>query len=184
MASSSIWSQTKPKNFDNNAKQSGIEIGNTRVIVFAGHGSWNTVTDANPNDWFTIPNGTYVVFWCLHGQPFAGSQLDTRLGSAQFRPQDFNKHEHNPSSTNRLQLGVHRTLPEILEPGSPCRQYRLTPPDGLSLKNVLGDNRFITVQDRGPQNIGYKLEDLLKLHNDKTLNATVHWAACRVVKAR
>lgn len=175
-----VW-QAARQHRGGGAHSTGFEIGNQRVVVFAGHGAYNAVTDAAPNDWFTVPGGTYIVFWALHGNPFQGSELDARLGSGQFRPQDFNVAQ----LSSRPQLfGVHRSLPEVVGPGERCRQYRLTPPVGIVLGNVAHERRFITVPDRGPQNIGYRLEDLLAMHQDVTRNATVHWAACRVVKQR
>lgn len=170
-------------------RSDSLAIGN-RSVVFCGHGSYAAQTDAGAAEYFTVPAGMRIVFWCLHGNPFAGSGLDKRLHTGDFRPQDFN--EATPAQDAHagaaqgpsFQMGAHRTLPEVFEAGSRCRQYRLTPPTGLTLRTRGGDARSVTVADRGAAGIGHKLEDLLQQHRSICLNATVHWAACRVVKHR
>ena len=168
-------------------RAAGIEIGN-RTVVFAGHGAYNSVTDADP--FFVVPAGISITFWCLHGNPFEGSDLDQRMNIGSFRPQHFNS--ATPAQDKRaasgigrsFQIGAHRKLPEVLKAGDRCYNYRLTPPSGLTLKNRANDDRFITVADRSPSGIGYLLRDLIDLHKDKVINSTIHWAACRVVRLR
>lgn len=177
-----------------------LAMGN-RSVVFAGHGSYAALTDVGGAEYFTVPAGMRIVFWCLHGNPFHGSGLDKRLHMGDFNPQEFNDATplqdaraqaaaaaagRDPSEVQgrAFQMGAHRSLPEIFEGGSRCRQYRLTPPTGLSTGGGAGDVRFVTVADRGPSGIGHRLEDLLILHRSVCINSTVHWAACRVVKHR
>jgi hypothetical protein len=179
----SRWSSASPSS--GAARSTSTVMGN-RTVVFAGHGSFNALTDAGAAGTFVVPKGITIIFWCLHGNPFAGSNLDNRMHIGDFKPQDFNAStpDQQQAGGPRFQMGAHKTLPEVFKSGDTCRQYRLTPPTGLFLGNRVGDDRFITVPDRGPQNIGYKLEDLLKLHSHICANANVHWAACRSVKQR
>jgi hypothetical protein len=161
------WSKTAPS-----VKQrwtSGA-IGN-RTVIFAGHGSYASQTDAPPHDTFVVPTGMEVVFWVLHGNPFVGTDLDRRLHVGDFKPQDFNDAtpaQDNLSATGRgrsFQIGAHKKLPERYKAGQACPQYRLTPPTGLTPNNRPGDGRFVTVGDRGPLGIGYKLQDLIQMNS-------------------
>jgi len=182
------WTSARPS--PSAVRNPGIAIGN-RTVVFSGHGKLCTRTDAPPNDSFVVPQGMTIVFWCAHGNPFAGTDLDRRLHIGDFQPQQFN--EATPAQDAwaiaagktqgpAFQVGAHRGLPEVIRAGQRCRNYRLTPPTGLVLGNRAGDVRFVTVADRGPLNIGHRLSDLLQQHRDICQNATIHWAACRVEK--
>jgi hypothetical protein len=169
-----VWSRTVPTGGRSNT----VEL-NQRLVVFAGHGSYASITDAGVNEFFTVPRGVRIVFWCLHGNAFAGSDLDRRMHTNDFGSTKF---DWDPDSNTR---GLGTGLPEMYSPGSLCRNYRLTPPVGITLGNDdTRDKRFILVSDRGPLNIGHRLSDLLTQHWNVCNNATVHWAACRSVKAR
>jgi hypothetical protein len=153
---------------------------NQRIVVFAGHGSYASVTDAGQKEFFNVPVGVRIVFWCQHGHAFAGSELDTRMHTNDFAATKFDWDINHGAL-----VGVAPGLPEVYGPGAQCRNYRLTPPTGLTLgNNPAKDRKFITMSDRGPQNIGYRLSDLLQTHWDVCRNATVHWAACRSVIPR
>ena len=170
-----VWQNAAP----GSSRSATLEL-NQRIVVFAGHGSYASISDAGPNEYFIIPKGVRIVFWCLHGHAFAGSTLDSRMHTNDFRGTQFDWDINHAGG-----LGLAPGLPEVHEGGKLCRQYRLTPPAGLALGNdPVRDKRFVIVPDRGPQNIGHRLSDLLAQHSDICTNCTVHWAACRSIKAR
>lgn len=152
-------------------RSANVEIGNHRVVVFSGHGSLNTLTDANQLQ-FTVPQGMTIVFWVAHGQPLAdaiGNRIDRRW------------------SLQDLPHQVGAAL-EIIRGGQLCYNYRLTPPRGLSLgNNPARDSRFVI----NPQPLdstahisqrGLLFSDLVKL--PQCQNATIHWSACRSIIQR
>lgn len=162
------WTAARPTG---GARSQTVELGNHRVVVYSGHGSLNTITDAAQLT-FTVPMGITLVFWVGHGEPLAdaiGSRIDRR-----WNLQDL------PNNTG--------SAIEVIKGGQACYNYRLTPPRGLTLgNNPAQDPRFII--NPKPVNStehiserGLLLENLLK--DPRCQNATVHWAACRSVIAR
>ena len=149
-------------------RSSKFELGNHRVVVFSGHGSLNTITDAARLQ-FAIPMGTTLTFWVGHGEGLEdaiGTRIDRRWSL-----QDL------PAQTG--------SALETLKGGDLCYNYRLTPPKGLTLGNdPTKDPKFII----NPQPVtstdhistrGILLSDLLALPACR--NASVHWAACRSI---
>lgn len=175
-----VSSQTRAQ-----GRAQGFEIGGNRNVVFAGHGSFATVTDKAPKHKFFVPKGMRIVFWVFDKEPFYGEELDRRRHISDLLNYQFHPTARGGTGamvTNWQTVANH--LPEVYEAGQPCRAYRLTPPTGLTLGNRAGDERFITVADRGPENIGHRLDDLIQANLGLCTNATIHWAACRVHKDR
>jgi hypothetical protein len=162
------WQPAAPKV---KPRSQDVELGNHRVVVFSGHGSLNTITDASRLQ-FRVPLGTTIVFWVAHGQP-----LDDAIGTRIDRRWSLQDLPKNTGSAL-----------EIVKGGQLCYNYRLTPPRGLTLGNdPAKDPRFII----NPKPVtstehisvrGLLLADLLQLPACK--NAIVHWAACRSIIAR
>ena len=150
-----------------------VEVGNQRFVVFSGHGSLNTQTDAG-NLQFTVPAGMTIYFWVAHGvglENLKGMMVDKRFGL-----QDLVK---NTGSAV-----------EVLRGGDVCYNYRLTAPTGLTLGNDTSiDPRFITNKyagdPRAPVSVrGLLFKNLLKTHEQLCANANIHWAACRSIVDR
>lgn len=183
-----LWRPASPSK---GAKRSDtVEIGGHRFVVFAGHGSLNTITDKDHLQ-IMLPKGMTIVFWVRHGEALAdtvGHNVDKRFQLGDLAKRVFNCAKSQASFSLP---GMPGDLPEILKGGT-VWNYRLTPPSGLSLgNNPINDSRFITnplkpgmspsapVKDRG-----ILLSDLLVKYASLCANATIHWSACRSIVDR
>ncbi|EKM99738.1 MULTISPECIES: putative adhesin [Acidocella] len=178
--------------------------GTTKRVIFAGHGSFNTITDKNFPKVRLPPNIT-MVFWCLHGEELLDS-----IGSFIESHEDVNGLPDYLSEAAE-RAGYSKKVPEIVPGGSEIWNYRLTYPSGLSLGNkpanipsskynpainpaspaktppgIPGDKRYVVmpplsgdIKDRGVPIIA-----LLAANWNICDGAVVHWCACRSIVAR
>ena len=113
--------------------------GTTKRVIFAGHGSFNTITDKNFPKVRLPPNIT-MAFWCLHGEELLDS-----IGSFIESHEDVNGLPDYLSEAAE-RAGYSKKVPEIVPGGSEIWNYRLTYPSGLrvsflSLESFLGFRR-------------------------------------------
>lgn len=173
-------------------------------VVFAGHGSFNTVTDAKYPK-VRLPPSVTMVFWCRHGE-----ELLNVIGEFVESSTDVSALPDYLLDLAR-QAGYSTDIPEVVKGGSEIWNYRLTYPSGLKLGNkpakvpqsvynpaitpaapmkvpqgVVGDRRYVVVpplagdiKDRGVPIIA-----LLAAHWDRCDGAIVHWCACRSILNR
>jgi hypothetical protein len=177
-----------------------------RRVVFAGHGTFNTRTDANYPKVRLPPNVT-MVFWCRHGESLIN---------------EIAKYVESHENINALpdylmelarQQGKSTDIPEVVKGGSEIWNYRLTYPSGLQLAKmperiphsaynlpvtphpnaqaefpmgVVGDRRYVVmppitgdIRDRGVPIIA-----LLAGNWNICDGAMVHWCACRSIRDR
>lgn len=173
-------------------------------VVFAGHGSFNTITDAKfPK--VRLPPSVTLVFWCRHGE-----ELLNEIGQFVESSEDISRLPDYLLDRARS-AGYSTDIPEIIRGGSEIWNYRLTYPSGLDLgkkpaavpssvynppvapaapmkvpKGVVGDRRYVVVpplsgevKDRGMPIIA-----LLAAYWDRCDGAVVHWCACRSIVNR
>ena len=175
------WVKASPRG----AVRGTVEVAAHRRVVFAGHGSWNTITDARDLH-FTLPKNTRMVFWVPHGEG-----LDDWLGGIV----DPRAHLQDLEALVRRlgeRFGQAPGMPEIVQGGQRVFNYRLTPPTGLTLGNSTGqDPRFITmslppgVAPNAPVAQRSKtIRELFTEHADICAGSTIYWSACRSICAR
>lgn len=175
-----------------------------KEVVFAGHGSFNTVTDRNYPK-VRLPPSVTMVFWCHHGEAL----LDTVGAYVEARKdvQQLPDHLLDMIAAD----GSNPDVPIIVRGGEEIWNYRLTYPSGLDLGNkpesipssvynppvtpsrpaampqgVVGDRRYCVVPplsgDIGDR--GVPIIALLAGNWNICDGAIVHWCACRSIADR
>ena len=178
-------------------------------MVFAGHGSFNTVTDAKQPK-VRLPPDVTMVFWCHHGEELLnsiGMFVEKRRPLCELPEalkQDATRNGYDP-----------RNIPEIVPGGSEIWNYRLTYPKGLDLAEspasytqppsigpvqnprtvngaftttaVVRDNSYCIVGPWEGSDVGARglpILAMLDANMSMCRGNIVHWCACRSIVAR
>jgi hypothetical protein len=152
-----IWQGARPGGGGRTGVVQGVELGQQRIVVFAGHGGW-TASDGS----FFVPGGMTITFLVKHGVALGnnlGMKIDSRQGLYDLLD-DVNQKDP--------------TLPRVYQAGDSVYNYRLYHWDKLTLGNTSADLKFVTVpaSNKG----GILLSDLIKL--PECANANMFWSAC------
>jgi hypothetical protein len=174
-------------------------------VVFAGHGSFNKITDAKfPK--VRLPPSVTMVFWCHHGEELLNTigQFVEQNKPLSELPEFLQKHAADEGYDPLA-------IPEVVKGGSEIWNYRLTYPSGLQLGSAPGnvkssvynpaiqpasphsyvpgvvrDNAYCIVpplsgdvKDRGVPIIA-----MLAGYWEQCKDNVVHWCACRSIADR
>jgi len=111
------WNRTLP---------TGLAESKTPVI-FAGHGSFNTITDRDQPK-VRLPANVTMVFWCHHGE-----ELMNSIGVFIEQNKPLSELPDHLKDVARRNGYDPAEIPEIVPGGSEIWNYRLTYPKGLDL---------------------------------------------------
>ena len=180
-----------------------------KPVVFAGHGSFNTITDAKYPK-VRLPPSVTMIFWCHHGEELLNTigqfveQNKPLSELPDYLQQQARSNSYDPTG-----------IPEVVKGGSEIWNYRLTYPAGLQLGAEPGNvkssvyNAPVTPQSTGRDPHSYvrgvikddsycivpplsgELKDrgvpiiaMLAGYWNICNNNIVHWCACRSITAR